>query len=50
MLIVLVQKYDGVIHVQADGWQAPLITSFMGIVIMWYDEGKIWRAVLEFCR
>ncbi|KIO18118.1 hypothetical protein M407DRAFT_52258, partial [Tulasnella calospora MUT 4182] len=40
----------GVVHIQVDGWQSPLVTSFMGVVLIWYEDGKIWRVTLEFCR
>lgn len=42
--------FDGVVHIQVHGWQSPLVTSFMGIVLTWYEKGKIWRVTLEFCR
>lgn len=44
------KDFDGVVHIQVDGWQSPLVTSFMGVILIWYEGGKIWRVTLEFCR
>lgn len=33
-----------------DGWTSPLIFAYLGLVIIWYAEGKINRAILEFIR
>lgn len=33
-----------------DGWTAPIVASFLGIVVVWYEKGIIYRAVLEFIR
>jgi hypothetical protein len=33
-----------------DGWTAPIVASFLGIVVVWYESGKIHRAILEFIR
>jgi hypothetical protein len=33
-----------------DGWTAPIVASFLGIVVVWYEEGVIYRAILEFIR
>ncbi|KAG8933501.1 hypothetical protein FRC01_008781 [Tulasnella sp. 417] len=42
--------YTGVIHVAVDGWTSPIIFSYMGIVVIWYANGKIWRATLDLSR
>ena len=33
-----------------DGWTAPIVASYLGIVVIWYEKGVIYRAVLEFIR
>ena len=33
-----------------DGWTAPIVASFLGIVVVWYSNGIIHRAILEFIR
>jgi len=37
-------------HIVLDGWTSPLIWSYLGIVLIWYDRGHILRAILEFTR
>jgi len=44
------QKRDRVIHIALDGWTAPLVASYLGLVVIWYQDGKIYRAILEFIR
>ncbi|CCO33243.1 Putative AC transposase AltName: Full=ORFA [Rhizoctonia solani AG-1 IB] len=38
------------IHLALDGWTAPTATAYLGLVVHWYSEGKLWRAVLEMIR
>lgn len=33
-----------------DGWTSPLVSSYLGLVIVWHENGKIHRAILEFIR
>ncbi|KIK33755.1 hypothetical protein CY34DRAFT_99076, partial [Suillus luteus UH-Slu-Lm8-n1] len=40
----------GSIHLVIDGWLAPFAYSYLGIVIVWYDHGKIWQSTLKFIR
>ncbi|KAG2363134.1 hypothetical protein BDR07DRAFT_1283062, partial [Suillus spraguei] len=40
----------GSVHLIIDGWLAPFAYSYLGIVIVWYDRGKIWCSTLEFIR
>ena len=40
----------GSIHLVVDGWTAPFVASYLGIVAIWFADGKIWRATLEFIR
>jgi hypothetical protein len=41
---------NSTIHLVLDGWTAPIVASFLGLVVVWFDEGVIHRAVLEFIR
>jgi hypothetical protein len=41
---------NSTIHLVLDGWTAPIVASFLGIVVVWVSEGTIYRAVLEFIR
>ncbi|KAF8812650.1 hypothetical protein BYT27DRAFT_7015831, partial [Phlegmacium glaucopus] len=36
------------IHIALDGWTSPLVTSYLGLVVIWYANGTINCAVLEF--
>ncbi|KAJ7772032.1 hypothetical protein DFH07DRAFT_879090, partial [Mycena maculata] len=42
------KDYQGAIHAVIDGWTAPFVASYLGIVIVWFAAGKIHRAILEF--
>lgn len=33
-----------------DGWTSPILISYLGIVLMWYDRGSIHRTTIEFAR
>lgn len=33
-----------------DGWSAPIIAAYLGLVVVWYERGQIFRAILEFIR
>ncbi|KAG5649142.1 hypothetical protein H0H81_005989, partial [Sphagnurus paluster] len=35
------------VHLVIDGWTAPLVASYLGICVVWYDGGKIHHAILE---
>jgi hypothetical protein len=41
---------NSTIYLVLDGWIAPIVASFFGIVVVWFQEGVIYRAVLEFIR
>ena len=43
-------SYVGFIHLALDGWTSPLISSFLGTVLIWYAGGRIHRHILEFTR
>ncbi|KAJ3563702.1 hypothetical protein NP233_g8774 [Leucocoprinus birnbaumii] len=38
------------IHLVLDGWTAPIIAAYLGLVIVWSDEGEIHHMILEFVR
>jgi hypothetical protein len=44
------QCRNNTVHIVMDGWTAPIVASFLGIVVVWYESGKIHRAILEFIR
>ena len=37
-------------YVVLDGWTAPLVSSYLVIVVVWYSEGVIHHAILEFIQ
>jgi hypothetical protein len=41
---------NSTIYLVLDGWTAPIVASFLGIVVVWFQEGVIYCAVLEFIR
>jgi hypothetical protein len=43
---ILFEQWNNTIHLVMDGWTALIVTSFLGIVIVWYD-GKIHCAIHE---
>jgi hypothetical protein len=51
---IVAQQYlkalNSTIHLVLDGWTAPIVASFLGLVVVWFHEGVIYRAVLEFIR
>ncbi|KAG2360529.1 hypothetical protein BDR07DRAFT_1289490, partial [Suillus spraguei] len=44
----LLQNHVGSIYLVIDRWLAPFAYLYLGIVVVWYDRGKIWRSTLEF--
>ncbi|KAJ6590361.1 hypothetical protein B0H10DRAFT_2442367, partial [Mycena sp. CBHHK59/15] len=44
------KDYHSTIHAIIDGWTAPFVASYLGIVIVWFAAGKIHHAILEFIR
>jgi len=49
--IFLTIHYQGIssaIHIVLDGWTAPLVASYLGIIVVWSQDGLLHRAVLEF--
>ncbi|VDC05352.1 unnamed protein product [Peniophora sp. CBMAI 1063] len=38
------------VHFAIDGWTAPLAWSYLGVVVIWYESGLMYRAVLDFVR
>ncbi|KAJ3573237.1 hypothetical protein NP233_g2572 [Leucocoprinus birnbaumii] len=43
-------KLNNGVHIVLDGWSAPIIAAYLGLVVVWYERGEIFRAVLEFIR
>jgi len=39
---------QGSIYLVVDGWTAPFACSYLGIVVVWFAQGQIWQATLEF--
>ena len=48
--ILPVQNRNRAVHLAIDGWTSPLTSSYLGVVVIWYEAGKIHRAILEFLR
>jgi hypothetical protein len=44
------QNLKGAVHLQIDGWSAPIVVSFLGIVASWEEGGEIKEIVLEFVK
>ncbi|KAF8593275.1 hypothetical protein BDV93DRAFT_447031 [Ceratobasidium sp. AG-I] len=44
------KEMDIAFHLAIDGWSSPLTASFLGVIVFWFEEGKIWRCVLEFIQ
>ncbi|KAF5345585.1 hypothetical protein D9756_011054 [Leucocoprinus leucothites] len=42
------QDLDQALHIVLDGWTVPIIASYLGLVVVWYDKGKIHQTILEF--
>ncbi|CAE6469526.1 unnamed protein product [Rhizoctonia solani] len=42
------QEMDCGIHLAISGWSSPLTASFIGVVVFWREDAKIWHSVLEF--
>ncbi|QRW00786.1 hAT family dimerization protein [Ceratobasidium sp. AG-Ba] len=38
----------GALHFAIDGWTSPQSSSFLGLVVIWHSEGRLWRSILEF--
>jgi hypothetical protein len=48
--LIFFQAINSAIHIVLDGWTAPLVASYLGIIVVWSQEGILYRAVLEFVR
>ncbi|KAJ2923520.1 hypothetical protein H1R20_g13574, partial [Candolleomyces eurysporus] len=38
------------IYLAVDGWTAPITASFLGVVLIWSEQGEIHHIILEFIR
>jgi hypothetical protein len=45
-----IKAHKSTIHLVLDGWTAPIVASFLGIVVVWFSDGIVHRAILEFIR
>jgi hypothetical protein len=36
-----IQKWNRAVHLAIDGWTSPLRLSYLGVIVIWYDCGKI---------
>ncbi|KAF8240469.1 hypothetical protein L208DRAFT_1233300 [Tricholoma matsutake] len=52
--IIVAQQYlkalNSTIHLVLNGWTAPILASFLGLVVVWFHERVIYHGVLEFIR
>lgn len=46
----LSQNVSGALHLAIDGWTSPQASSFLGVVVIWRDQERIWRSILEFIQ
>ena len=49
-LLMKGQSLNSAIHLVLDGWTSPIVSSYLGLVVVWYQNGLIHRAILEFIR
>ncbi|QRW12433.1 hAT family dimerization protein [Ceratobasidium sp. AG-Ba] len=38
----------GALHLAVDGWTSPSSQSFLGVVVFWYEQARMYKAILEF--
>jgi hypothetical protein len=50
LILCYLKALNSVIHLVLDGWTAPIVASYLGLVVVWHDKGIIYRTVLEFIR
>lgn len=44
------QALNTAVHLVLDGWTAPIVASYLGVVVVWCIDGQIHCAVLDFIR
>ncbi|KAJ3516930.1 hypothetical protein NMY22_g14084 [Coprinellus aureogranulatus] len=49
-VISWLQKVEGKIHVSGDGWTAPSVISFIGVVVQFVEKASIVSLVLDFVK
>lgn len=42
------KSLNSAIHLVLDGLTSPIVSSYLGLVVVWYQNGSIHRAILEF--
>jgi hypothetical protein len=50
ILTDFLKKHTGSVHLVTDGWTAPFAYSYLGIIVVWLAQCRIWRATLEFIQ
>ncbi|KAG8769320.1 hypothetical protein FRC12_005039 [Ceratobasidium sp. 428] len=41
-------EIDTAMHLAIDGWSSPLTASFLGIIVFWRENGRMWSSILDF--
>ncbi|KAG8726320.1 hypothetical protein FRC10_007248, partial [Ceratobasidium sp. 414] len=44
------RELPGALHLAVDGWTSLSSKLYLGVVIFWYDGGRMFRSILEFIR
>jgi len=47
-LLMKEQSLNSAMHLVLDGWTSPIVSSYLGLVVVWYQNGLIHQAILEF--
>ena len=52
LLFNYMHKYglNSTIHLVLDGWTAPIVASYLGLVVVWYENGWVHKAILDFIQ
>ena len=41
LILCYLQALNSIIHLVLDGWTAPIVASYIGLVVVWHDKGII---------
>ncbi len=44
------QRLKGAIHIAFDGWTAPNVLSYLGVVVLFENQGVLVSLLLDFVR
>ncbi|KAG2047111.1 hypothetical protein BDR06DRAFT_843394, partial [Suillus hirtellus] len=47
-ILILFKKHTGSTHHVTDGWTAPFVYSYLGIIVVWLAQCQIWHMTLKF--